>query len=681
MPAALHSLLLRQLRKLGLASGQAPSALAFDALLERISQAYAEVDQERYVLERSQDIATREMAELNRELQVSQARLASLVSLSSDWVWEIDAQGRFVFVSDELERRTALNRLDLLGRRLGTQAELRLTPQDRARLNDAMAACQPFHQITFEVDAADGQCHHMSISGNPQRSGTQLLGYRGVGTDVTTAVLADRQIQRLARYDTLTGLPNRYQFMEELDRALARNKRYERRFALLFIDLDRFKHVNDNLGHAAGDELLRVVGARLQGLLRDADMVGRLGGDEFVVLTESNCDPATLSKIASRIIAVVAEPLQLEGRSVQISASVGICVYPSDGADAASLLKSADTAMYQAKALGKNTFSFYTAELVERAALHFALEGELRVAADRGQLVLHYQPQVDALTGEWVGLEALLRWQHPERGLLAPGLFIELAEESGLIVPIGRWVLHAACQQIAQWRAAGLVPPRCAVNVSARQLGGNVLLVDVERALHEAGIEPQALEIEVTESVLMADIDNARQVLEALDRRGVHIAIDDFGTGYSSLSYLKQVPARTLKIDRAFVSDLPGDEDDLAITRAVVAVGHSLGMQVVAEGVETAAQHVCLSQLGCDVLQGYRFGRPEPAAQIEARLRRLVPLAPVTLVDTARGAPATRVAANAARCALPVRAVDADAAPTRGDTLSSASKSTLRSLP
>jgi len=621
MAAPLHPLLSRQLRKIGLDAEHAPALPLFSQLLDHVGRAYVDFDQERYLLDRSQDIASTEMNALNQALQASQAKLSSLLSLSSDWIWEQDAEGRFTIVSDQLEARTGLPPEALLGHRCEIDGPLRTPAGDLQRLQEAAAQREPFHAVTFAVTTPSGEQRHMHINGEPMFKGSRFTGYRGVGRDVTNAVVAARRIEELARFDSLTGLPNRHRFMEELGSAIARSQRYGRRFALLFIDLDRFKFVNDNLGHAAGDDLLRTIGQRLSQLLREADLLARLGGDEFVVLTEVNCEAATLSKVASRILNAIAQPMVLEGRRIEISASVGIGVYPEDGNTAPALLRAADAAMYQAKAGGKNTFEFFTAELAQRAALHFALEGDLRQALQRDQLELHYQPKVDARSGDLVGIEALLRWNHPKRGLLMPAVFIELAEESGLIVPIGRWILRAACEQMVRWQAAGLAPPRCAVNISARQLQGDCLMQDLRDALAHSGLEPRHLEVEVTESMLMSDAAQAAAVLEAIDALGVEIAIDDFGTGYSSLAYLKRFPVRSLKIDRSFVRDLPGDEDDLAITRAVVAMGHSLGMTIVAEGVETLEQRDCLVQVGCDVLQGYLFSRPASSGAIEQWLQ------------------------------------------------------------
>ena len=622
MAEELHPIIARQLRRLGLTPDQAPDAATFGRLLERVSQAYTEFDRERYLLDRSQNIASSEMTALNTALKASEASLSSLLSLSSDWIWEQDTQGRFTFVSEDLELRTGLERSALLGHACSIEGPLRANADVLTRHQALVECCERFDPFTFEVDSSAGHCHHMRITGEPVFDGVTFKGYRGVGSDVTASVLDARKIQELARFDSLTGLPNRHSFMDELNRALVRGARYGRQFALMYIDLDRFKAVNDNLGHAAGDALLKTISTRLLKLLREADLLARLGGDEFVVLTESSCQVETLSIVAGRVLGQICEPMLLEGRTVEISGSIGIAIYPNDGTTAESLLKAADAAMYKAKDLGKNTFEFFTNDLAERAALHFELEGELRVAVQREELELHYQPKVNAATGTLVGMEALLRWNHPKRGLLSPAVFIQLAEESGLIVPIGRWALQEACSQMKAWLDMGLSPPRCAVNASVRQLADDALVSDLQAALVQSGLDAQYIEVEITESLMMANATQASIVLEKLHALGVHIAIDDFGTGYSSLAYLKKFPVSTVKIDRSFIKSLPDDSDDLAITRAVVAMAHSLGMCVVAEGVETVGQQKCLNELGCDVLQGYLFGRPMAALALEENLRQ-----------------------------------------------------------
>lgn len=616
----LHPLLRRQLRRVGIDPGGAdaiPAALA--QLLQCVSNAYGDADQERYLLERSQELASREMGVLYADLKASQARLSSLVSLSSDWLWEQDAELRFTYISPHVAS-IGIDVEAMMGSRRGVRELPPVADNDPDIFEQRLAAHGSFRDFTYGVSLSDGRPFYIRISGEPVFDNGQFKGYRGVGSDVTKATLAEQQVLQLARFDSLTGLANRSMFLQELDRVLASARASDRSFAVLFIDLDRFKSINDTLGHDAGDDLLKVMAGRLSGLLRGADMVARLGGDEFVVLVDGCAEPAALSKVASRVLNVLCEPMRVCERNVQVSGSVGISIYPADGADAASLLKSADTAMYQAKARGKNNFQFFTPQLALRAAQHFALEGDLRQALARGELRLYYQPKFEISSGLICGMEALIRWQHPQRGMLAPGEFIELAEESGLIVPMGRWVMEEACRQLRQWREDGLDPPRCAINLSVRQFSSDTLVEDIRAALAVSALESGVIEVEITESLLMSDPERALRALRALHDMGVRIAIDDFGTGYSSLAYLKRFPAHTLKIDRSFVKGLPDDRDDGAITQAVIAMAHSLSMQVVAEGVENEAQLNYLRRLGCDQAQGYLLGRPIPAHELATRL-------------------------------------------------------------
>jgi len=626
MPKDLHPLLLRQLRRVGLdaaAAGTLPDALP--PLLERVSRAYAESDQDRYLLERSQELASREMGELHAELKASQARLASLVSLSSDWVWEQGSDRRFSYVSAHVSHAG----VDLAAALLGKCVELDLFAVDQAEAalhQERIAAREPFRNHCFGMAMADGQPFYIRISGEPVFEGDEFRGYRGVGSDVTQSTLAEQHVQKLARYDSLTGLANRSLFMSQLEHALGRASQSEGgTLAVFFVDLDHFKTINDTLGHDAGDELLKTMAARLTGLLRGADTVGRLGGDEFVILVDACADPSTLSKVASRVLTVLCEPLRLANRQVQISASVGISLYPADGSDAAGLLKCADTAMYQAKALGKNNFQFFTPQLAQRAARHFRLEGELREGIARGELRLHYQPKFDLASGRLSGMEALVRWQHPQRGLLLPAEFLDLAEESGQIAALDRWVLDQACQQLRRWRDEGLDPPRCAINLSARQFASATLIEDLHAALSATALESGALDLEVSEGLLMADPERAQTMQDQLHRMGLHIAIDNFGTGYSSLTFLKRFAARTLKIDRSFIAGMPA-ERDVAITKALIALAHGMGMRALAEGVETPAQLELLRGLDCDEVQGYLLGRPQPTEAWPALLAAPQPL-------------------------------------------------------
>jgi len=635
----LHALLRRQLKRLDVDPEVPPDAAGWSELLQRVSRAYDEHDQERYLLERSQDLASQEMAALyatvradrdllesrvcerTEALRLSESRLSSLLSLSADWIWEQDANLRFTYVSDGIEAATGIEPSLLLGRRRIFDSSFNSAPESLAEYEACIEARKAFRDFTYRLARADGVQRFVRISGEPvfdERG--EFRGYRGVGRDVTQAAMAELKVQELACFDSLTGLPNRNMFFAELNRTVARARRQGQEFAVCFIDLDHFKTINDTLGHDAGDELLKIMAGRLRGALRATDLVARLGGDEFVVVLEGGGGAADIDGVAKKMLATIGEPLTLQGYGFDVTCSIGIGVFPADGEDAATLLKHADAAMYLAKERGKNNIQFYTAELADMAARQFALESELRLALVRGELLLHYQPKIDIASGGMRSVEALVRWAHPQRGLVPPGDFIALAEERGLIVPIGRWVIQAACRQMRDWRSAGLVVPAVAVNLSARQFASDTLMDDLVDALTLYGIAPSQFEVELTESVLMADPERATQVLQQMHAIGVRIAIDDFGTGYSSLSYLKSVPAQTVKIDRSFIRGLPADTDDAAITQAVIAMAHSLGMAVVAEGVESDAQLEMLRQMGCDEAQGYLLGRPMSAADLALRL-------------------------------------------------------------
>ncbi len=432
---------------------------------------------------------------------------------------------------------------------------------------------------------------------------------------------AEERVRHLANYDELTGLPNRSMFHQRVGHALAQARRNARVLAILFIDLDRFKNINDTLGHDAGDRVLKEIADRLRGCLRESDTVGRLGGDEFVVLTEELAQPAQVAAVAQKILAAVARPIVLETREVHITGSIGISTYPGDSEDMQSLMKNADIAMYRAKELGKNNYQFYSARMNVHTLERLAMESDLRRALERNEFLLHYQPKVDIGSGRIAGVEALIRWQQPGKALIPPAQFIPLAEETGLIVPIGEWVLRTACLQNKSWQDQGLPRLRTAVNLSARQFAHENLVQDVARVLSETGLAPAALEFEITESMVMSNPERAVRLLDQFKNMGIHLSIDDFGTGYSSLSYLKRFPINSVKIDRSFIRDLPGDGDDAAITEAIIAMAHSLRLRVIAEGVETEEQLRFLRAHGCDEMQGYHFSRPLPEGELLRLLR------------------------------------------------------------
>ena len=439
--------------------------------------------------------------------------------------------------------------------------------------------------------------------------------------DITATKRYESELEFQTNRDALTGLANRTLLRDRLGQAISYACRYDHPIWVLFVDLDRFKFVNDTLGHQAGDALLKAVALRMNESVRDTDTISRMSGDEFVIVLPERTDAGLTTGIVRRIMDAIVQPMTIEGHEFFISCSVGVAVYPADGDTPEALIKHADIAMYRAKELGRNNFQFYTSEMNERALERLRLEGDLRLALERNEFLLYYQPQVDLNTREIVGVEALIRWQHPELGMVPPVRFISLAEETGLIVPIGNWVIAEACRQTRLWLDAGFGPLRTAVNLSARQFAQEDLAQSIAAALERTGLPSASLEIELTESLVMADVDHAIGILREMKTLGVQLSIDDFGTGYSSLSYLKRFPIDVLKIDRSFVNDITIDPDDAAIVSSIISLAHSLRLQVIAEGVETAEQLSYLRQHGCDHMQGYFFSRPLTADAMTQMLR------------------------------------------------------------
>jgi diguanylate cyclase (GGDEF)-like protein/PAS domain S-box-containing protein len=435
---------------------------------------------------------------------------------------------------------------------------------------------------------------------------------------------AEENLLYVATHDTLTGLPNRYMFNQRFAHALQNAQRYRKTMALLFLDLDRFKFINDTLGHPYGDRLLQEVAGRLRLCLRESDTIARFGGDEFVALIEDFAAPSDVVSVAQKILHALRWPFMLEGETSHMTASIGISLYPNDGADLATMLKNADIATYRAKEQGKNTYLFYSEEMNDHLSARIAKETRLQGALERNEFILHYEPKVEINTGRITGMEALIRWQHPELGLLPPVEFIGHAEHSGLIVPIGAWVLRTACVQNQTFLGRAPSPLTVSVNLSARQFEDKHLMREIERALAESSLKPNCLELEITESMVMRDIQSSKKILDGIKSKGIRLAIDDFGTGYSSLVSIKRFPFDCIKIDRSFIKDIPHDPDDVAITQAIIAMAHSLRLKVIAEGVETQEQLDFLTEHGCHEFQGYFFRRPQPAEDFSKLLRENV---------------------------------------------------------
>jgi diguanylate cyclase (GGDEF)-like protein len=457
---------------------------------------------------------------------------------------------------------------------------------------------------------------------NPDPSLLQMV--RVIGSQIGQFMArkqAEENLLYVATHDTLTGLPNRYMFNQRFAHALNNAQRYRKSMALLFLDLDRFKFINDTLGHPFGDRMLQEAAGRLRMCLRESDTIARFGGDEFVALIEDFAAPSDVISVAQKILHALRWPFMLEGQTCHLTASIGISLYPNDGTDLASLLKNSDIATYRAKEQGKNNYLFYSGEMNDHLSARIAKETRLQGALERNEFVVHYQPKVEINTGRITGMEALIRWQHPDLGLLPPVEFIRHAEDSGLIVPIGAWVLRIACAHNQTLQSRVTTPLTVSVNLSPRQFEDKHLLREIERALAESTLKPNCLELEITESMVMQDTQSSKKILDGIKSMGIRLAIDDFGTGYSSLASIKRFPFDCIKIDRSFIKDIPHDPDDVAITQAIIAMAHSLRLKVIAEGVETQEQLDFLSEHGCHEFQGYFCRKPQPAEDVSKLLR------------------------------------------------------------
>ncbi|TFW27803.1 EAL domain-containing protein [Massilia arenosa] len=573
-----------------------------------------------------EDVIARKRTE--KALQESEQRFRQLVTMSTDWYWEQDEELRFTYVSSDVATKGGVDSARYLGKTRWEAAPGFLDSDSGRTHKLLLEAHQSFANFEYVVRDDNGTERWFCISGEPLFDElNRFMGYRGTGSDITARKATEQRIHHVAQHDVLTGLPNRSLLQDRLSQAIAYSERSGQPIWVMLIDLDRFKFVNDSMGHKAGDVLLVTVAARLHGALRETDTVARLSGDEFVVILTGHGEERLTPEIVQRLMDSVAQPVMLGTKEFSVTASIGVAVYPTDGAPADALIEHADIAMYRAKKLGRNNFQFYTPAMNDEAQERVRIEGALRKALDRGEFVLHYQPQVDLATGEIVGMEALLRWKHPELGMVPPGRFIGVAEDTGLIAPIGAWVMRTAAQQNKAWQDAGLGQLRVAVNLSARQFASPDLVADIERVLADTGLPPEYLEIELTESLFMSDIAQAVDVLHGMKALGIKLSIDDFGTGYSSLSYLSRFPIDVLKIDRSFVNDIDRDASDAAIVASIITLAHNLKLSVIAEGVESAGQLDYLRRHGCDEMQGFYFSKPLPADEFAALLRARTALA------------------------------------------------------
>jgi diguanylate cyclase (GGDEF)-like protein/PAS domain S-box-containing protein len=567
-----------------------------------------------------------------RNLRQSEKRLSIAQNIASlgNWDWDIDKNS--VFCSAQMYRI-----FDLSSEEHPAKYETfleRVHPDERASVKDlvrkALHAKKPY-SIDYRIVLPGGVCRNVheqadvvhDEKGNP-------VSMHGTVQDITERINAEEKIRFLAYYDGLTGLPNRQLFLEHFNQALYAAQRDGSKVALLYLDLDRFKRINDTLGHSAGDILLKEISICLADNIRSADIVAkaclpckpgvtlsRLGGDEFAILLSRLAEEEHAGRVAQRILDLLSLPIMIAGQEVYISGSIGITLFPSDGEDADTLLRNADVAMYHAKESGRNSFQFFSAQMNQRAMEKLSIETDLKKALERNELLLYYQPQIDLQTGKVVGVEALIRWQHPRLGMVSPGMFIPIAEESGLIVDIGQWVLLEACRQAMLWQQAGFAPVRMGVNISSLQFKQQNLASLVRRVLQETGFDARYLDLELTESAIMQNVSQINDTLIELKEIGVNLSVDDFGTGYSSMSYLKRFPLDTLKIDRSFVMDITTDANDAAIIKAIIVLAKSLGLKTIAEGVETSEQLAFLQEQRCDEMQGFFISRPLPDREVE----------------------------------------------------------------
>jgi diguanylate cyclase (GGDEF)-like protein/PAS domain S-box-containing protein len=519
-------------------------------------------------------------------------------------------QYSIVHVNPAFERITGYSAADAIGKNCRFLQGDDINQPELATLR-ALLVAQQEGRVTLRNYRKDGSLFYNELHVSPVRNAKgHVTHFVGVLNDITETRRYQEELEHHVNHDALTGLANRHLLQDRLQQALFRSGRRELQCAVMFLDLDHFKLVNDGLGHHAGDVLLKNVAQELIGILRPEDTVARFGGDEFVLVASEVDNLTDVTDIAERIVSRLSVPVMIENQEISVSASIGIAIFPLDGESVEELLKNADAAMYHAKERGRNTYSFYRKEMNNSISEQFQLKSKLAKAVEQGELLLHYQPQAASSSVELVGFEALIRWEHPELGRIAPERFIPLAEDSGLIVPIGEWVLLTACQFAADLRNKGEEFGRVAVNLSARQFYQATLAKSIERILDKTGLPPQCLELEITESMMMGNTEKVLSILSELKEMGIQLAVDDFGTGYSSLGYLRRFPIDRLKIDRSFIDDVPSSQHDATITRAIISLAHNLGLGVIAEGVETRAQLDFLAQNGCDEIQGYLLSKP-----------------------------------------------------------------------
>ncbi len=548
-------------------------------------------------------------------------KLSHAIEQAADAVMITDRQGNIEYINPAFTTITGYTAEDAIGRRPDLKKSGIQGPAFYRQLWDTILSGEVFSDV-FVNRRKDGTLYYEEQTITPLRNDDgNITNFVATGRDISERMAIQERLQHMAHHDALTELPNRTLFIDRLKQALARARWNKRTLAVMFLDLDRFKQINDSLGHETGDQLLGNFARRIEANLRDGDTVARFGGDEFVILLNDIANINDIGEIAEKTLAVFNEAFTIAGRELTITASIGISVFPYDGEESQLLMQNADTAMYRAKENGKNNFQFYSKEMSHRALQRLNMENALRHALERDEFTLHYQPIIDIGSGRAIGAEALLRWSHPQHGAVPPAEFIPLLEDTGLIIPVGEWILRKACEQAMSWSGES-AKSYITVNFSGRQLTASGMLEAIQNTLADTGLPPRRLVLEITESFLMKNIDTATFNLTQLADQGIGVAIDDFGIGYSSLSYLKRLPISILKIDRSFIRDLTTDPDDASIVSATIALANNLKLVVVAEGVETTEQLHILRSFGCMTMQGYFFSRPVPAGAIGGLLTR-----------------------------------------------------------